>query len=391
MKVGIIGKASVALAILLTILSVSPDTRAQQAYALPPFAFAYDPQGIDERGMWMLADEEERSIRTSRFLIRDEALVSYLRDVLCRTVGQERCRGVRLYVLRIPEFNASMYPNGMMTVWSGLLLRVQNEAELAAVLGHEFGHFEKRHSVFGFKNKRSTTDVLAWLGLLTPNSAFSTPLVGSVYAFDRKRETEADLISLNYLAASPYPSASAATIWSRLMAEKDATAAGRKQKVSHRYGAGFFASHPTDLARATYLAAEAVKYGDTGDVAREAYRTGIAKWLPLLLDDQVKMNDFGGSEYLLRELAADGWTADLLFARAELYSQRGNPRDYATAADLYRESIAKGYTGAEVHRGLGYALLRTQQTQNAHQALADYLRIKPDAHDASMIRSLISK
>ena len=50
-------------------------------------------------------------------------------------------------LVRTPYFNASMAPNGMMQVWSGLLLRVDNEAQLAAVLGHEIGHYLARHSV----------------------------------------------------------------------------------------------------------------------------------------------------------------------------------------------------------------------------------------------------
>lgn len=366
------------------------ETFAADTPALPAYSFAYEPQGVDERGMWMLADEDERILRTSNFVLRDEALNTYVRNVLCKTVGDERCRNVRIYVMRIPQFNATMYPNGMMTVWSGLLLRTQNEAELGAVLGHEFGHFERRHSVSGFKNKRSTSDVLAWLGVLSTNSAsLSLTLAGSMYAFDRRQESEADLVGLQYLAASPYPSRAAGQVWTRLMDEQDATAAGRKRKISHNYSAGFFATHPSELARATYLTTEAAKYADDGDVGAESYRAGLGKWLPQFLDDQIKLNDFGGSEYLLKELAADGWTGDLLFARAELYSQRGNPRDYVTASELYSEAIAKGCNRPEAHRGLGLALLRTQRGDDGKQALRRYLDLTPNASDASMIKSLV--
>ena len=46
-----------------------------------------------------------------------------------------------------PAFNASIAANGYMEVWSGLLLRVDDEAQLAFVLGHEIGHYRERHSV----------------------------------------------------------------------------------------------------------------------------------------------------------------------------------------------------------------------------------------------------
>ena len=52
------------------------------------------------------------------------------------SAGRQPLPDVRVYLERTPLFNASMAPNGMMTVWTGLMLRVENEAQLAAVLGH---------------------------------------------------------------------------------------------------------------------------------------------------------------------------------------------------------------------------------------------------------------
>jgi hypothetical protein len=362
-----------------------------QATGLAPYTQAYEPQGIDERGMWMVADENERQTRDSRFVIKDEGLNAYVRGVLCKTVGEDRCHGVRLYIMRVPAFNAQMAPNGMMTIWSGLLLRAKSEAELGAVLGHEFGHFEQRHSLDAFKRQRTTTDIMSWASILMPsNPSLSIGVLGGMFAFNRGQETEADVKGFQYLAASPYPASAAANIWERMMAEQDATAAGRKRKVTHRYNAGFTASHPTELTRATYLRDLAAKANDPGDERATEYRMGLAKWLPEFLDDQVKLNDFGGSEYLLGELAlSGGWSPDLLFARAELYRQRGNPRDLTTAAQFYREAIDKGLTRPEASRGLGLALMRSQETEGGKLALRHYLELKPDASDASMIASLI--
>ena len=43
--------------------------------------------------------------------------------------------------------NASMGPTGLMIVHTGLLARMRNEAQLASVLGHEAGHYLRRHSL----------------------------------------------------------------------------------------------------------------------------------------------------------------------------------------------------------------------------------------------------
>src|SRR3954463_4641687 len=163
--------------------------------ALPPFSWAYQPVGVDERGMWLEADEIEREFRDSRLLIRDEALNNYVHGVLCRAVGEDRCKGVRLYILRDASFNAGMFPNGMMQVNTGTFLHMRSEAELAAVLAHEFGHFELRHQLAAFKRARRATDSMMWIGITGGRSAARTQLaiLGSFFRFQRLEEAEADI------------------------------------------------------------------------------------------------------------------------------------------------------------------------------------------------------
>ena len=64
----------------------------------PPYAGAYQPQGVDEIGLWGEGDEDERILANSPILLRDEALNAYVKGVLCATVGDDRCRSVRLYI-----------------------------------------------------------------------------------------------------------------------------------------------------------------------------------------------------------------------------------------------------------------------------------------------------
>jgi predicted Zn-dependent protease len=389
-------RVQIALAAILAASTGSPAGAQTNAAALPPYTPAYEPKTVDERGLWMEADEDERGLRDSPLVIRDEALNNYVKGILCRTVGNDRCNGVRIYILEIPAFNASMDANGAMRVWTGLLLRVHNEAELGAVLGHEFAHFELRHGLAAFKHQRSATDLIAWAGALgnltgTNVGLLQWSLVGSIYRFNREQEEQADLLSFKYLAASPYPSSSFADIWQRAMAETDETAIGRKQKPYQHYASGFFDTHPTNLQRATYLREAAVKFGHDGNPEAATYRAAISKYLPMMLSDQVKRNDFGGTEYILSQLAASGgWTGDLLFARAELYRLRGNPRDLVSAAQFYSEAIASGFAAPEARRGLGLSLMRSGQVTEAKAALTEYLRQKPDASDAKAISALLA-
>ena len=93
----------------------------------------------DEAGLWMYMEDMERRLATSGRVINDPALNDYIRDVLCR-LAPAYCSDIRFYVVRTPHFNASMAPNGFMQIWSGLILRAQNEAQLAYILGHELAH-----------------------------------------------------------------------------------------------------------------------------------------------------------------------------------------------------------------------------------------------------------
>ena len=85
-------------------------------------------------------------MRSSGRVVEAPDLQDYLEDLLCR-LDAAFCSDVRLYVVRVPHFNATMAPNGAMHIWTGTLLRMENEAQLAHVLGHELVHFKKRHSL----------------------------------------------------------------------------------------------------------------------------------------------------------------------------------------------------------------------------------------------------
>lgn len=379
-------------------LAFSASAQGQPAWP-PPYSGAYQPQGVDEQGLWRELDEEERRLAQSDMVIRDDALTAYVRNVLCDTVGQDRCRSVRVYVLRVPLFNATMSPNGLMQVYSGLLLRVNSEAELGAVLGHEFGHFEARHSLGQLKAWRSGTDALSWafvLGNLAPSHDvvrtyrnLELNILGSLYRFGRDQERDADQLGIGYLNSSPLRPQAASQVWQNLMGEYEASARAKGLKKPRFDRIAFTASHPPQAERAANLALLAQPDAADRDDGAARYRAAMTPWMAQFLDDQIKLNDFGASEYLIQTLAQDGWTAPLHHARGELYRMRGNPRDLVNAAQFYAEAIALDPALAEAHRGLGLSLLKTGQPGPGHAALRTYMTLKPDAPDARLIGMMI--
>jgi predicted Zn-dependent protease len=387
---------------LAGLLSATPVVAATTtAPPPPPYSGAYQPQGTDEIGIWRENDESERELAASPLLVRDEKLTAYVKQVLCDTVGEDRCKPVRVYIIREPSFNASMSPNGTLRVLSGLFLRVHNEAELGFVLGHEFGHFEHRHTLAHFKASRKGTDIIAWATVLAgmaqtyqQRRAYTDlrySVYGSLFRYERDQEREADLAGIGYLNASKLRPQAASQVWLNIMGEIEASARVRGLKKPRFDQIAFTASHPPNAERASYLADLAsVQANDRGDGAA-GFRDALAPWLPLFLDDQIKLNDFGGSEYIINQLAESGWTADLWFARAELYRGRGSQRDLANAAEFYGNALSTRPDFADAYRGLGLSLLKIGQTSNAQEALRKYIELKPDASDASMIEGLLAQ
>ena len=365
----------------------------------PPYLGAYQPRGVDEVGWWRQMDEDEQRLAASNLVVRDEPLNSYVKRVLCDTVGADRCNSVRIYIMREPTFNATMSANGTMRVFSGLFLRVHDEAELGAVLGHEFGHFESRHTLAQFKSGRQSSDLLAWAAVLASLAPtydvrrsyrdLQLSIYGNLYRFGRDQEREADALGIGYLNRSALPPQAASMVWQNVMAELEASARVKGIRKPNFQAIAFTASHPPEAERAATLAALALPDADVRDAGADRYRAALGPWLPLFLDDQVKLNDFGASEYLIQSLATHGWTASLWHARGELYRGRGAPRDLVHAAEFYAQAVDLDPGMTDAYRGLGLALFKTGRTAEGQMALRTYLDKRPDASDATMIRMML--
>jgi beta-barrel assembly-enhancing protease len=360
---------------------------------MPSLQPGYQPLDKDERGLWMQIEQVEEDAKKSNFIIRDGALNTYLTDLCCKLAG-DFCPDVRIYVFRTPYFNASMYPNGMMHIWSGLLLRTQNEAQLAAVLGHEIGHYLRQHSLKRWRDIRSKTAAYGFLSvpLLFVSGgigalALQMAMLGSIFANNREDEREADGFGLQLMEKRGLAPDQASVIWQQLIEERNATAKAQGKKKAKAEPI-FFATHPQSAERMIDLsvAAKAMQaIGKTYEDGKDRFSAAVGPLRGSFFDDQLKLEDFGGTDFLLQQLARDGWTGELLHYKGELYRQHGQEGDYAKAIAAYSEAITKTDVPAEAHRGLGYTLLKTGDKAAAQIAFKQYLELRPAAADRAMI------
>src|SRR4030095_7581741 len=97
---------------------------------VPLIGPGFKPTDTDEIGLWGLMDRVEEEVSGSNLLIKDPEIVSYLKDIIGH-VGGPAAKDMRIYLIHVPDFNAMMFPSGFAVVFTGLLLRMRNEAQLA--------------------------------------------------------------------------------------------------------------------------------------------------------------------------------------------------------------------------------------------------------------------
>ena len=368
--------------VLGVLLSCVP-AYAQTAWQMPA-RFTRPDISSDEGGLWALMDREEIRLRRSPFALRDPQLHEYVQGIACRLAGPH-CPDVRVYIVRTPVFNANMAPNGMMQVWTGLMLRTENEAQLAAVLGHEIGHYLARHTVERMRDVKSRSAFGQFLGLFGAVGAVGQlAVVASLFAYSRDQEREADNIGAILMQQAGYAPAEASKVWGNLLLEIQARPDSDPTRASP-----LFATHPSPVERQEMLKrlAEATPGGATNEAAWRA-KTG-----PFMFDwvkDETKRGQHEESIALFtRMIAHTPERPELFFARGEVYRLRGNPNDADAALADYQSAVNTGGEPAETYRGMGVIYRQRNQAAAARENFRHYLESAPQAPDSAMIKSYL--
>ena len=108
--------------------------------------------------------------------------------------------------------NAFAMPGGYIAITRGLLTHLENEAQLAAVLGHEIGHVDARHAVQGMQRSSllniglavlsGATGTSQYSGLINTSGEIAATLVDRSYS--RDQEEESDRLGIDYMAKTGY-------------------------------------------------------------------------------------------------------------------------------------------------------------------------------------------
>ena len=341
----------------------------------------------DEGGFWYKVDKLEKEVKRSPYRVTDPNVTKYVEDLVCKIAG-EYCPNIRVYVISNPHFNASMYPNGMMQVWTGLLLRVENEAQLATVLGHEIGHYLLTHQIEQWRKIKSGVATAMFLDIgfavLTGVGGIGTLInAGMVHAFSRDNEREADLLGLELITKAGYQPAEAGKLWQLMVNE-------RKADQSKESTSLFWNTHPPSQERAQTLHNKAIEYQQKFQQAERIEQKALVEVVSsnyaAFMGDHLALQEYEQAELLLNKHAKMGYMpGNVQFFFGELYRMRNADGDKKRAEQAYLQATTYQEYPPEAHKQLGYHFLKSTQKDKAKEHFELYLEREPQATDHAMI------
>lgn len=353
---------------------------------IPP---GYQPVDANtEKGIWIELHDYEMEIRNSALLVTDKVINQYVKNAACRVAG-DYCNDLRIYIIRNPYFNASMTANGVMQVWTGLLVRVSTEDELAAILGHELAHYTQLHTLERMRslNNSMSTGAIFDLGLAmltgvsVPVGQFAAVL--NVLAFSRDQEQEADLLGLKFMAEAGYAPSAAVRVWKTVIEEEENAA------VKSREPGIFSKTHPGADERVEILES-IVRQQYTNlkpdPAGQRKHIDMLNRYYMMLMEDQLDTNRYGRTEAILQTHQAIGVDSNLInFFWGEMYRQRNLEGDFDKAKKSYELATQGDRPVADAYRNLGYIHLKEGSLPEAKHYFRKFLEIQPDADDRAMI------
>jgi beta-barrel assembly-enhancing protease len=415
-------RGAVPTALLASALVVVVPVRAQGIYG---------PVQLKEKEYKELIDtsrELHGSFEQRSLLYADPAVVE-----LVASVGRglapattDDYQQYRFFVLRDPSPNAFALPNGDVYVHTGMLARLSDTAQLAAVLGHELNHVAGHHGVVNLRATNKKLVAAAVLGVFGGlGAAVQIGLAASIYGFSRELEQEADDRAVAILEASPYDAHAIPEIYDVLAKDYE----GERPRI-----ATVWSTHPQLAARAERTRGQ-VANAPVGRRDEEVFADAVRPLRAMTIKDYIQ-DDYPRTAIALAQELAQRYPTDpeFLALEGDAWAEMGPRQEFdesdltngekrrnanqrvfktrqereralletpegktalaehlAKAQDAYTRTLALAPSYAPAYRGLGGVAERLGQPRAAAQAYVDYLQRAPDAADRPVIVQRLRK
>ncbi len=320
---------------------------------------------------------------------QDHALNAYVNEI-GRSLALETHRPHMPYSFRVVNanyVNAYAFPGGSIACTRGILLMLENEAELAGLLGHEIGHVNARHTAEQMSKSQVSSIVVSGLAVLADRAAGMGQVasaLGGIGAgvflarYSRDNEREADALGMRYMAGSGYNAEGMVGLMDML---------NKKKKTRPSAIELMFATHPMSEERyrnAVHSATTTYASSKNLSLNRERYMDNTAKLRSIkgAIEEMQKGDEAMGSKNyrqaekhyrIALKRAPYDYAALLSMAKCQLIQ-----RNYAEGA-RYAEQAKSSYPReAQGHHLHGFAALKLKNFESAYQNFQNERRLLPE-------------
>ena len=359
---------------------------------------ATDNSGVDnEKRLWQRSEDEQKVLTQSGLIYRDDQLDDYLNQVARKLQPPEVLEHIpfRIMVIKSPYLNAFAFPNGVIYIHTGILARMDNEAQLAALLGHEMTHCTHRHALKTLTHFKSKSDFLAGVrGSLIQfsgigkvvNQLGSLGSKAAVSGYRRDLETEADLVGLQLMAKAGYDPNEALRLFEYLKRELE------EENTQEPF---FFGCHPRLQERVenckNFLKTRYQKE-ETGIKNTGVFLTKLHK---VILDNawlDLKAGRFhsaqrGAEKYLKIEPNDAG----VYYLLGEVFRQRAKADDTHKAKAYYKKAISLDPFYPDPHKAIGLIYYKDGEKTLAKKSFGQCLSLSPHRADKAYIVGYLKK
>jgi Zn-dependent protease with chaperone function len=361
----------------------------------------------DEKDLWKRADKLENQLENAEILYNDPALERYL-DILTKKLLRQNAQiqdlKPRIRVIKNPFPNAVSLPNGAIYLNTGILARMENEAQFAVVIGHELTHYTNRHALKWLRNARNKVALMRTLRIIfaTTGGGFGVGVLllgddlgalwvlASIIGYSKELETEADETGLRLMSLSGYDSMEASRFVEHLIEESN------REEVKEPF---FYGIQPRlqewleTCQKFTKLQRDVRPMKDDVLINSEPFMNQIGE---LLLDNaklDLRMGRFKvARECINRNLQRSPQNARAHFMLGEFHRWSGQDNTYISKAiDAYLEAAHLDRTFSEPHRELGFLYRKQNLFEQARAEFELYVSLSPEAVDAPIVRGYIEE
>jgi predicted Zn-dependent protease len=290
-------------------------------------------------------------------------------------------------VVNATYVNAYAFPGGSIAATRGILLTLDDEAELAALLGHEMGHVNARHTAEHMSKGMLTQAIVSGVsmaaGSVSPMYGEITSQLGMISAgallatYSRDNEREADALGLAYMAESGYNPDGFVGLMDML------------NNMSHRHVSSFdmlFATHPMSDERYRTAVSEVnsrytaykknplyrERYMDHTASLRKIKGAIVSMQRGAELMGQEKFPEAEGNLKSALRQAPNDYAGLLLMTQCQLVQNK-----YSEALRYVEDARQVYPTEAQAHYLAGYTHIQLKKYETAFNAFNQYERLLP--------------